>query len=326
MNNTLDHNHELGQPGMVALWVGVVSHSFSAFAYIIASKRGKESHQLYYNINTIICSVASMCYFLMALRQTDYITQEGKLVLWSRYMEFLIGTPLLLIDLCMLIGIPNYTIFYVCFMDILMIGAGWFATISTTTMSKWLLFILGCFFFYPILDTVLGITPDPKNVRSDHNRFVVLYTAVVWNGYVLLWILHDGFGWVSLDTECIMHTVLDILAKDLFGVVLLYEKEKQPEIVVTEVQTVTPSVKIRRASTGPPIVSYSENLHSPRTRSRSPDSGHLRSPSPADSRHLRSPSPECDSRDIELEQTPKRNTLAPPSPSSLTFERIRQMI
>ena len=80
------------------------------------------------------------------------------------------------------------------------------------------------YFFYPIIDAVLGFTPVLKNndSNSGHNRFVILYTAVVWNGYAILWILHDGFGWVSLDTECVMHTVLDILAKDLFGVVLLY--------------------------------------------------------------------------------------------------------
>jgi len=270
-NNTAinDAHLDLGQVGMVALWVGVVSHCFATLAYIVASKRGKETHQIYYSINTIICSVASMCYFLMALRQSDYITTEGHLVLWARYMEFLIGTPLLLIDLCMLIGISKSTMFYVCFMDILMIGSGWFASISTTNTSKWLFFILGCFFFYPILDTVLGITPDPRNPNSQsgHNRFVVLYTAVVWNGYVILWVLHDGFGWVSLDTECVMHTVLDILAKDLFGVVLLYNHDDREmiEIVVSNVddnsKTVAPS--IRRSRTAPPFRSRPQPSRSP---------------------------------------------------------------
>ena len=120
-----------------------------------------------------------MCYCLMALRQSDYVTDDGHLVLWARYLEFLIGTPLLLVDLCLMLGLPKATMFYVCFMDVLMIGAGWFATVATTNMAKWVLFILGCFFFYPILDAVLGITPDPKNVnsRSGHNRFVIVYTA-----------------------------------------------------------------------------------------------------------------------------------------------------
>jgi hypothetical protein len=138
------------------------------------------------------------------------------------------------------------------------------------------------------------------------------------------------------ETKNKIYLVLDLLnGGELFDMISerinLSERESSRLI-----RKVIQSVKIRRASTGPPIVSYSENLHSPLARSRSPDPGnlrspsvdsrYLRSPSPADSRHLRSPSPECDSRDIELEQTKKRNTLAPPSPSSLTFERIRQMI
>lgn len=249
----------IGQTGVTALWVGVVSHSFSALAYVIASKRCKETNQIYYHINIVICSIATTCYFLMAMRQSDYITEDGHLVFWARYVEFLLGTPLLLIDLCMMIQLPSATMFYICFMDILMIGAGWFATISTTITSKWVLFILGCIFFYPILDAVLGFTPEPKNreINSGHNRFVILYTAVVWNGYVILWILHDGFEWVSLDTECVMHTVLDILAKDLFGVVLFYN-HNEPDIP-PPVDSSSPRIQdhidtgsIRRSSTGPP--------------------------------------------------------------------------
>lgn len=230
MNVTLFSNNvteiQLGQVGLTSLWVGVVSHSFSSLAYVIASKRCKDSNQIYYHINIIICCIATTCYFLMAMRQSDYVTQDGHLVFWARYLEFIMGTPLLLIDLCMMIRLPSSTMFYICFMDILMIGAGWFATISTSNMAKWVFFILGCIFFYPILDAILGFTPDSNinnpNSTSGHNRFVILYTAIVWNGYVILWLLHDGFYWVSIDTECVIHTVLDILAKDLFGVILLY--------------------------------------------------------------------------------------------------------
>ena len=146
--NTTDS--QIGQVGVTALWVGVVSHSFSALAYVIASKRCKESNQIYYHINIIICSIATTCYFLMAMRQSDYVTEDGHLVLWARYLEFLIGTPLLLLDLCMIINLPTATMFYICFMDILMIGAGWFATISTTNIAKWGLFILGCIFSIPL--------------------------------------------------------------------------------------------------------------------------------------------------------------------------------
>lgn len=272
VHNTTDS--QIGQVGVTALWVGVVSHSFSALAYVIASKRCKESNQIYYHINIIICSIATTCYFLMAMRQSDYVTEDGHLVLWARYLEFLIGTPLLLLDLCMIINLPTATMFYICFMDILMIGAGWFATISTTNIAKWGLFILGCIFFYPILDAVLGFTPVLKNndSNSGHNRFVILYTAVVWNGYAILWILHDGFGWVSLDTECVMHTVLDILAKDLFGVVLLYnhienDRDIPPSTDDSSIASSPPASPrmyemgerrpdtqtIRRSSTGPPV-------------------------------------------------------------------------
>ena len=178
-----------------------------------------------------------------------------------------------------------------------MIGTGWFAAISTTITSKWVLFILGCIFFYPILDAVLGFTPDPKNRESNagHNRFVILYTAVVWNGYVILWILHDGFGWVSLDTECVIHTVLDILAKDLFGVVLLYNhiddtqspndnsynssitsspppSPRMHEMVERRIDHIDTG-SIRRSNTGPP-----NRLNHDRTNIRRSSTGPARSP------------------------------------------------
>ena len=269
--NSTNMESHIGQVGKIALWIGAVSHSFAALAYVIASKRCKEETQIYYHINIIICSIASTCYFMMAMGQSDYITSGGNLVLWARYVEFLIGTPLLLIDLCMVINIPSTTMFYICFMDILMIGTGWFATIATTSTAKWVLYILGCIFFYPILDVVLGFTPDPNNSTAGHNRFIVIYTAVVWNGYAILWVLHDGFGWISLDSECIIHTILDILAKDLFGVVLLYNHGENSIVPHTE-ESGTHRIELRtiKRSTTVQTSPYSIGRQSIRRSSRIP--------------------------------------------------------
>jgi len=235
MNSTINavSLNELTSTGSVALWIGVIIHFFSSIGYLFTSKYAKKEEVFYLYLNIIISSMASTFYLLMALRQCDYITSDGKLIFWGRYAEFLIGTPLLLIDLGLFMGIEISKIFYICGMDIMMIITGWFAVTSSDVISKWIFFIVSFLFYVPIIETlIVSLTINNNtnidtttNTPTNKNKIVAAYTLIIWTIYPIVWVLHDGFLIISFDTECILHTLIDILAKDLFGVILLYNHQ-----------------------------------------------------------------------------------------------------
>ncbi len=108
-----------------------------------------------------------------------------------------------------------------------MIMSGWNATVANTLESKWLLFIISFLFFMPILYKLLySIKKNTelccsKEVVNLYN-FLSLYLIFVWCGYPTIWLLHSGFNIVDINIECIIHTILDFFAKDLFGFILIY--------------------------------------------------------------------------------------------------------
>jgi bacteriorhodopsin len=63
-----------------------------------------------------------------------------------------------------------------------------------------------------------------EKVKKLYN-FLSAYTVIIWCGYPLIWLLYDGFYLIDINTESIMHSVLDIFAKDLFGFILIYNHD-----------------------------------------------------------------------------------------------------
>lgn len=216
---------ELGTSGSIALWIGVLQHAFATAGFSIAALKATPQTLHFYNINILICGISTYCYLLMALGQGYYVTYDGYLTLWPRYFEFTFGTPLLLIDLGLVAGAEFAQLGFIIICDIFMMWSGWSAVIATTKTIKWVFFAIGCFFYAPILSTLLGslrqgVQKKSIKVKKLYN-FLSLYTVIVWNSYPILWVLHDGFHLIDLNTECIIHTCIDFFAKDLFGYILI---------------------------------------------------------------------------------------------------------
>lgn len=241
---TVGEHASLNRTAEIALWVGFLGNAFSTIGFIYATKYAKKETIIFYNLNTIICSIGSVCYLLMTLGQSNYYTADGELVFWARYLEFVIATPLLLIDLGLVAGATIPELFYICICDVMMIACGWWGTIATTTAAKWIFFACGSGYYIPIVGTILGtlrteiISQRSKDVIRLYN-FLSVYTIFIWTGYPILWILHDGFHLINLDVECIIHTILDILAKGIFGAILVYshtafEVEEEPVVSITD--------------------------------------------------------------------------------------------
>jgi len=226
VENMYTPDYTLSTTTTAALGVGLGFHTLSLIAFMYLSRKATAETLIYYRVNTITYAIATTCYTLMIVGESNYITADGRLVLWARYLEFILGTPLLIIDLCLVAGSTFADIFYLVSCDMLMIACGWFASIAPTAKGKWTMYVLGCLAFAPIVITILTTMRESakllgKRIEKIYNMLSV-YMLIVWFAYPIVWILHDGTHAISIDTESILHTIIDVLAKDVFGFVLVY--------------------------------------------------------------------------------------------------------
>ena len=124
-------------------------------------------------------------------------------VIWVHYADWAIATPMLLVDLGMLAGMPVPEVFFICFMDVLMIGAGYAAHISTDYRAAWPIFAFGClceaFIWGALLMHLIAIRAEKAgSAEAKTFTFLALWTITLWTSYPILFCLsytHVSWGW-----------------------------------------------------------------------------------------------------------------------------------
>lgn len=233
------------------LTIGAVGMALGAIAILIVG-RGLGRHAHHAAASFFVCSIAASMYLLMAQGQGDVVVSntrialtpagiggatDAKLVYFARYLDWVITTPLLLIGL-LGIGLAavrqggeavrqrNGLIGGVIGADILMILTGLFGALSLDSTHKYVWFAVSCVFFLGVLAVIWGPVRASANaqgrpVAALYGRLLSILT-VLWFIYPVLWLLGtEGTSSISLNTEVVVFTVIDLLAKVGFGLVLV---------------------------------------------------------------------------------------------------------
>jgi len=203
------------------------------------------SAKKFYAITTLIPAIAFTMYLSMLLGfglTTVPFGGEEHPIYWARYADWLFTTPLLLLDLALLVDADRGTILALVGADGIMIGTGligaltrvyqfrfvWWA-VSTAAM----LYILYVLFF--------GFTRKADAMREDvASTFRVLrnVTIVLWSVYPVLWLVGtEGAGLVPLYVETLLFMILDVSAKVGFGLLLLRSRAIFGETTAPEPST-----------------------------------------------------------------------------------------
>jgi len=203
-----------------------------------------------------ICVFASLAYLTMATGH-GYITRccDGRTFFYARYIDWTLTTPLMIWELSSLARevadiianqngtaptITSLDMVFLIFMDLLMIISGLIGSLICGS-SKWVFFGFSMLAFIPILaqlcswdrtlqemttalaelnltNPTLGTTASSRvsNYRSAMN-----ITVITWFFYPVVWVLAEGTGTISANAEAICYTVLDVIAKSVFGFVIV---------------------------------------------------------------------------------------------------------
>jgi len=222
------------------LWLGTVG-MLLGMLYFIARGWGETDRrrQEFYIVTIFITGIAFVNYLAMALGfglTTIQLGGEAVPIYWARYTDWLFTTPLLLLDLALLAGASRNTIYTLVGLDVLMIGTGAIATLSTSAaflgpegnrliwwgVSTGLLVVLLYFLYGELADEARKLSAEAQSTFNTLRNLIVF----VWLVYPVWWILGtEGLGVVSLNIETAGFMVLDLVAKVGFGIILLSSRE-----------------------------------------------------------------------------------------------------
>jgi bacteriorhodopsin len=200
-----------------------------------------------------ITLIAAMAYLVMALEIGD---------IWVRYADWLLSTPLLLVDLAcewsgwrcgggrgacacaflasaapslcaVLAGMPSSQVLFLASVDMMMVGSGFAAQMAYKAEQKWPMFVFSCFLFGVIVVTLVQYMrsvarESAGTVEAKAYRFLSIWTLALWSIYPILFIL-DNTKTIGGDIEAIIHCVLDVLAKGEWGGVRAREGQGRME-------------------------------------------------------------------------------------------------
>ena len=114
-----------------------------------------------------------------------------------------------------------------------MVLAGLAGGVAESDMATLALWFLGCIFFVPIVYDLVFVFPESAkrvgdNAFATYNKIMWL-TVVLWTLYPVVFFLSEYFTVLDLSGEILAYCILDVIAKCVFGFILLSGKEGMEE-------------------------------------------------------------------------------------------------
>jgi len=211
----------------------------SSIAFMAMAMGQPRTHRLFHYITAGITFVASIAYFSMGSNlgatatQVEFVrigSSQGlnaagtREIFYVRYIDWFVTTPLLLLDLLLTAGVPAPTIAVTILADEIMVITGLVGALIPSSY-KWGYWTFGMFaFFFVFYQLVvvgrtharaLGAAPSKTFMRCG------VLTLGIWALYPIAWGLCEGGNVIHPDGEAIFYGILDIIAKPVFGFLLL---------------------------------------------------------------------------------------------------------
>ncbi|PSP63080.1 rhodopsin [Halobacteriales archaeon QH_8_64_26] len=222
---------EVGAVTNWTLWITTILMGLGAAGIIyqgrsLTSEEGIE-HTV---ISALIPAIAMSMYLGMAtgigIVSIDIVGQGTQEVFWMRYTDWVVTTPLLLLDLALLAKADRNTIGLLLGLDVYMIVAGLIGAFETVPVYRYLWWVISTGAFLAIVWLLLGPLSEQAS-QQDGNRassFETLRNLLlgVWVIYPIVWLLGvEGFGLIPVGIETIVYAVLDLTAKVVFGFLMV---------------------------------------------------------------------------------------------------------
>ena len=217
------------------LWIGFIGMTIGAVIFGIRAVSMRLNKGVGFAINSFFITLwAATIYLSMALGQTVIPkTLIPNLydhpIYWGHYVDWMITTPLLLLDIGILAGVGPKLLAGIVGADIYMIITGAAATFTPSSL-QWIWYILSTGAFTAILLQLL--TVFSASARRRNSKIANLFTTlrnlliVLWITYPIIWLIGvEGLKLIGSGLEVLLYVIVDFIAKVGFGLVLLKDTQ-----------------------------------------------------------------------------------------------------
>lgn len=206
---------------------------------MILARDVKPSDRLTHYLTSFVLITATLAYYAMASGSGNlYILKKNisREIFFARYIDWVITTPLILVILSLIIGLPGIEVVKLVFADLVMVFTGLFGALLSDSKYRWGWFVFGCVAELYLIYGLLIKGYRYAKARSDANErgnklFIQLsaYTLIIWALNPIVWALGNGTSTISVDLEVIMYAILDVAAKGGFAIWLISMVNNYPE-------------------------------------------------------------------------------------------------
>jgi len=221
----------------------------STLLIAVMASRLHVKHRAFHLLTFLITGIAALSYYAMATKSGTTFVPVGwhkiqgietpvfRQVFWARYVDWALTSPLLLLDLALLAGLSWIDVVSLLIADEAMLITGLFAAVHRGPKSgaKWGWYAFSCLFFIYIFFQLLW--KGRKSAQHQHKETsglytkLSIYTIILWLFYPIIFALGEGVGRIHPNAETIAFAVLDIFAKSVFGIWLLFVHKHDSEDV-----------------------------------------------------------------------------------------------
>ncbi|TGO07840.1 hypothetical protein BTUL_0242g00050 [Botrytis tulipae] len=223
--------------GSDVYWAITAAMAFASIIFVALSFRVPRSKRVFHYITAAITMTASIAYFTMASnlgyasiiqefqRSDPKVSGVYREIFYVRYIDWVITTPLLLLDILLTAGLPWPTILFTIFLDEIMIITGLVGALVASSY-KWGYFAFAMAALFGIAWNILVVgAQHAKALGTEVNKVYWTcggITMFLWFLYPIAWGLSEGGNVIAPDSEAVFYGVLDVLAKIGFGAILLF--------------------------------------------------------------------------------------------------------
>ena len=228
-------------------WIGAALMAIGMMFFLVMGLADGPGHENHFTTSFFINLIAATTYLAMAMGLGRATNADGNVFYYARYIDWLLTTPLLLLNLSMVatfnVGRKSALVAGIIGLDVFMIGTGLIAAM-TSGSAKWVFYVLSCVAFLAVIVLIWGVLrAEAAKLTFEeltvYNRVTGVLTFL-WMLYPIVWLLGtEGLGTVSPAIEGMLYMFLDVAAKFGFGLVLLSSVRKMvPKQASDELQDV----------------------------------------------------------------------------------------
>lgn len=283
-------------------WAVTAIMTASTFAFVGLSLMVPRRNRVFHYITASVTMVAAIAYFTMASnlgytpilvefqRSNPRVRGQYREIFYVRYIDWFITTPLLLLDLLLTAGLPWPTILYTLLLDEIMIVTGLVGALVASSY-KWGYFVFAMIALFFIAWNVVQLgrlqaTALGAQVRKTY-LLCGVWTMFLWFLYPIAWGVSEGGNVISPDSEAVFYGILDILAKPVFGALLLWgHRDIDPALLGLQIRDYDDAIAhnekhapgisssaAHAANSSPATASGPAHTASPATQTHAPSTG-----------------------------------------------------